>query len=87
MLAKVEPRHPEVEVDLAEADDNPFAVMALMRIAMRAAKVPAAEISEFFDEAFSQDIDQLLETCQRWVHVTSPVHTRLIEISAAAAGE
>jgi len=69
MLAQVEPKYPSIELDLSEAAGNPVAVMSLMRMALRAGKVPASEVSAFFDEALSQDFAQLLETCGRWVRV------------------
>lgn len=69
MVGQSEPKYPDIEVDLSEAAGNTISVMSQMRIALRAAKVPASEVSAFFDEAMSQGYGRLLETCARWVRV------------------
>jgi len=69
MLSKIEPKYPEIEADLSSAGGNAVAVMSQVRIALRAAKVPASEVSAFFDEALSQEFGPLIETCRRWVRV------------------
>lgn len=66
----MEPRHPEVKVQLVGTDGNAFAVLGKVRNALRSAGVPQEERDEFMAEAMSGDYDHLLATCMRWVEVS-----------------
>lgn len=63
-------KYPNIRVRLSGKDGNAFAILGNVRRAMEKAKVPAKEVSEFFDEATSGDYDHLLYTCGRWVSVS-----------------
>lgn len=63
------PKHPEVHVELVGQDGNPFSILGRVSEAMKRAKVPASEQSEFQAEATSGDYDHLLRTVTKWVSV------------------
>lgn len=62
-------KYPEIEVQLTGTDGNAFAVIGTVSRALKRAGVPAAEVSEFADEAMSGDYDNVLRTCMSWVVV------------------
>jgi hypothetical protein len=62
-------KYPNIKVQLVGRDGNAFAVLANVEQALRHAQVPASEITQFMDEALSDDYDHLLQTCMRWVVV------------------
>lgn len=63
------PRYPTVSVQLLGGDGNAFAVLGVVRRALRRAGVADDEVSRFFDEATGGDYDHLLATVMRWVEV------------------
>lgn len=63
-------KYPEVSVELTGRDGNALAVLGMVRLALRRAKVPADEIQAFTTEATSGDYNHLLVTCMRWVDVS-----------------
>jgi len=63
-------KYPKIKVKLVGADGNAFAVMGKVKNALRAGKVPQAEISEFMKECMSGDYNHLLATCMNWVSVS-----------------
>ena len=63
----MEPRYPEVEVELVGHDGNAFAVLGRVQAALREAGVAEEERARFTAEAMGGDYDQLLQTCMRWV--------------------
>jgi hypothetical protein len=65
-----EVKYPDVHVKLTGKDGNAFATLGRVRGALRNAGVPMGEIEEFMPEATSDDYDQLLATCMRWVDVS-----------------
>lgn len=69
-MAVAEVKYPDVKVTLIGEDGNAFSIIGLVRKALRRADVPAAEITEFSDEAMSGDYDHLLQTCMLWVDVS-----------------
>lgn len=66
----VDPRYPDIEVQLSGTDSNAFALMGRVSEALKRAGAPAAEIDEFRAECMSGDYDHLLQTCMRWVEVS-----------------
>jgi hypothetical protein len=62
-------KHPEVNVQIIGTDSNALALMGRVTRALRAAKVPTAEIDQFREEAMSGDYDNVLRTIMRWVEV------------------
>ena len=62
-------KYPDVEVELLGTDGNGFALISVVRKAMRKAEVSHEEISEFTNEATSGDYSHLLRTCMNWVNV------------------
>lgn len=63
-------KHPEVVVKLVGENGNAFAILGAVKRALRKAKVPEAEIDEFYREATSGDYDNLLRTCAQWVTIS-----------------
>lgn len=59
----------DVEVQLSGESDNAFFLVGTVRKALRRAGATAEELQEFTDEATSDDYDNVLQTCFRWVHV------------------
>jgi len=62
-------KYPEVEVKLVGTDGNAFALISVVRKALKKAGVSKEEITEFFDEATNDDYNHLLRTCMAWVNV------------------
>ena len=60
-------KHPEVKVQLTGEDGNAFAIIGRVQRAMKEAGVSSEEIKQFVEEAMSEDFDNLIETCLRWV--------------------
>jgi hypothetical protein len=63
-------RYPEVEVQLVGTDGDAYAILGSVKKALKAAGVPAADVTEYFDEATSGDYDHLLQTTIKWVNVS-----------------
>ena len=73
----MEPKYPDIHVQLTGRDGNAFNILGSMREAMRRAKdddgkpvVPAADIEKFTNEATNSDYDHLLATCMKWCDVS-----------------
>ena len=64
------PKHPDITVKLVGEDGNAFAILGRCCQAMRAARLPKAEIDAFMAEATVGSYDQLLQTCMRWFDVS-----------------
>ena len=65
-----QPRYPEIRVQVES--QNPLALVAAVREALRLARVQRSEISEFSDEAFASDSPQdVAEVCKEWVRLAS----------------
>jgi len=62
-------KYPEIEVQLVGTDGNAFALISVVRKALRKAEVSQEEIGEFVNEATSGDYTHLLRTCMSWVNV------------------
>lgn len=65
----MEPKYPEINVELTDHDGNAFAILASVRKAMRRGKIAQEEQDAFLEEAKSGDYDHLLQTCMKWVNV------------------
>jgi hypothetical protein len=59
----------DIPVKLVGTDGNAFALMGKVSKALKANKVPQAEIDQFYNEATSGDYNHLLVTCMKWVDV------------------
>lgn len=65
----MEPKYPNITVQLVGQDGNAFAIIGRVQRALRDADVDPAEVSAFAAEATSGDYDNLLATTMRWVDV------------------
>ena len=66
----MEPKYPDVKVQLVGQDGNAFAILGRVSGAMQKAKVPKSEIDAFIKEATGGDYDNLLRICMKWVEVS-----------------
>ena len=64
------PKFPNVEVELVGQDGNAFAVLGAVTKAMRRAKVDQVDIDAMMKEAMSGDYDHLLQTVMETVTVS-----------------
>ena len=65
-MSALEPRYPDVVVELVGTDGNAFAVLGAVQRALKDAGVDPAP---FLAEATAGDYDHLLATTMRWVDV------------------
>lgn len=65
----MDPKYPEVTVELLNGDGNAFSILGKVIKELRMAKVPADQIEAFKTEAWSGDYDHLLQTVMKWVTV------------------
>lgn len=65
----MEPKYPNVEVQLTGEDGNAFFIMGRVSKALRKEGVAKDEIEAFQKEAMSGDYDNLLRTCMKYVNV------------------
>jgi len=63
------PKYPEIEVQLTGKDGNAFSIIGSVRTAMKRNKIPKEDIKAFQEEAMSGDYDNVLVTCMKWVTV------------------
>lgn len=66
----MEPKYPNVEVQLTGQDGNAYTIMGTVVRALRRAGVSAQEIAEYQEESMSGDYDHLIQTAMRWVDVS-----------------
>ena len=66
----INPKYPDIEVQLTGVDGNAFSLMGVVAKGLRRAGVSFDEIDEFRKEAMSGDYDNVLRTCMSWVSVT-----------------
>jgi hypothetical protein len=65
----MEPKFPNIEVELVGTDGNAFSIIGKVSAALRrSGEATEAEVEEFVDEATSGDYDNLLRTCLLWVN-------------------
>ena len=68
MSSTVGPRYPELEVSVRS--ENPLALIAAVRQALRQARIDRDEIGEFSDAAFRDaSPDRRRAVCRSWVSV------------------
>jgi len=65
----MDPRYPNIVVDLIGNDGNAFAIMGRVKGELRNAGVSEEEIQEYIDESTSGDYNHLLCTAMEWVTV------------------
>lgn len=63
-------KYPHVEVQLSGEDGNGFMIVGRVRLELRRAGVPSAEIDAFSSEATNGDYDHLLQTVMKTVTVS-----------------
>jgi hypothetical protein len=68
-MAKVQPRYPNIRVQLVGQDGNAFSIIGRTRVALRRGGVHAEAIDAFVQEATSGDYNHLLQTVMKWVSV------------------
>jgi hypothetical protein len=66
---QMDPKYPDVQVQLSGEDGNAFFIIGRVRAALRRAGVESKECDEFSNEAMSGDYDNVLQTAMRWVSV------------------
>ena len=66
----MEPKYPNIEIQLSSQDGNAFAILGRVRTQMLRHHIPADEIQEFTDEATQGDYDHLLQVCMKWFEVS-----------------
>lgn len=63
----MEPKYPNVKVQLSGRDGNVFAIIGRCRVAARDKRVPTDAIKAFTDEVMAtHSYDEALQTCIRW---------------------
>jgi hypothetical protein len=65
----MEPKYPDVEVQLTGEDGNAFFIIGRIGKALRRAGVPAEEVEAFGKEAMGGDYNNVLQTAMKWVSV------------------
>lgn len=65
----MEPKYPNITVQLTGGSDNAFAVLGAVSKALKRGGVDKSEVDAFYAEATSGDYDNLLQTAMRWVDV------------------
>ena len=63
-------KYPTIKVRLTGKDGNAFAIIGAVSVALRSAKVPAAEVALFRAEAMSGDYNNVLAAAMNWVEVS-----------------
>ena len=66
----MDPKYPDVHVQLSGNDGNAYAIMGAVTTALRRHGVPQEEIEKYKEESMSGDYDNLLMTAMRWVDVS-----------------
>lgn len=66
----MEPKYPNIHVQLSGNDGNAFFILGNVLRAMKRGKVSLEEQEQFRQEATSGDYDNLLQTCMKWVEVS-----------------
>ena len=65
----MQPKYPEIEVNLVGRSGNAFSIIGTVTNALRRAGVNREEISTFQEKATSGDYNNMLTTCMSWVTV------------------
>lgn len=67
--AEMEPKYPNIIVELVVNDGNAFAILGVVGRSLRKGGVNEDERNQFMVEAKSGDYDHFLQTCMAWVTV------------------
>ena len=62
-------KYPEIEVQLTGNDGNAYAIMGVVRQALKQANVSKDEVAEYTKQSMSGDYDNLLRVAMSWVTV------------------
>ena len=65
----MEPKYPDIEVELSSQDGNAFMIIGRVQRALRKAGVDKEEITRYVNEATSGDYDNVIQTTARWVEI------------------
>lgn len=65
----MEPKYPDIEVELSGQDGNAFMIIGRVQRALRNAGVDKEEITRYVEEATSGDYDNVIQTSARWVEI------------------
>ena len=65
----MEPKYPDIIVELSGEDGNAFTILGRIGEALKRNGIPQKEREDFYNEATSGDYDHLLQTCMKWVNV------------------
>lgn len=65
----MEPKYPDIEVELSGQDGNAFMIIGRVQRALRNAGVDKEEITRYVDEATSGDYDNVIRTTAEWVEI------------------
>lgn len=65
----MEPKYPNITVQLVGQNGNALNLVGIVQQALKSAKVPKEEVTEFVNDALSGDYDHVLQTCMKWVDV------------------
>ena len=67
------PRYPQakVHIDLASPNGNVFAIVGIVKSALRKVGASETDIEVFAAEAMSSDYQHALDTCAEWVTFTT----------------
>lgn len=66
----MEPKFPDVEVQLSGEDGNAFFIIGRVSKALRRGGATPGQIEEFRKEAMSGDYDNVIRTAMAWVDVS-----------------
>lgn len=66
----MEPKYPDVEVQLNGEDGNAFFIMGRVSKALKRAGAPKEDVDAFMKEAMSGDYANVLRTCMKYVQVS-----------------
>jgi hypothetical protein len=69
METNMEPKYPNIIVQLVGQDGNAFAILGRVQKEMKRGGVPRNEIDTFMSEATKGNYDELLATVMKWVEV------------------
>lgn len=69
MSNTIQPKYPNVTVQLTGNDGNAFTILGVVTKAMRREGISREEQSAFTEEAMSGDYDNLIQTAMKWVDV------------------
>jgi hypothetical protein len=66
----MQPKYPNVTVQLSNEDGNAFAILGRVTRAMKQGNCTKQQCEEFMSQAMSGDYDNVLKVCMEYVNVT-----------------